>query len=110
MNGELGSTKSKIMAGVEVASVTTLAILGGVVGGPVIWAAAGPLIANHLWSATDAYRGAQRQDYVHPLVQQQMADAQSTLEFSRERRFEREAAFRSDVRDRVMMAGEAARY
>src|SRR3989338_6570450 len=85
MNGELGSTKSKLMAGIEVASVTTLAILGGVVGGPVIWAAAGPLIANHLWSSVDAYRGAQNR--IHPLVQQQMLDAQGTLEFSRQRRF-----------------------
>ena len=96
------------MAGIEVASVTTLAILGGVVGGPVIWAAAGPLIANHLWSSVDAYRGAQNR--IHPLVQQQMLDAQGTLEFSRQRRFEREQAVRSDIRDRILMAGETARY
>lgn len=106
MNGQLGNTKTKLMAGVEVASVTALAILGGVVGGPVIWVAAGPLIANHLWSATDAYRNAQAKTQYQPLAQQQMADAQRTLELSRERRFDRAQGERTDLRQRVMMAGE----
>lgn len=108
MNGQVGSTKTKIMAGIEVAAITTTAILGGVVGGPIIWAGLGPLLANHAWSAADAYKGAQyKRD---PLVQQQMYDAQRTLELSRQRRFEREEAGRSDIRDRIVNAGEVRTY
>lgn len=108
MNNDLGSTKTKIMAGVEVAAITTVAILGGVVGGGVIWAGLGPLIANHVWSAVDAYRGAQyKQD---PAIQQQILEAQRTLELSRQRRFEREQASRSDIRERIRQAGDLARY
>lgn len=104
MNNQLGNTKTKVMAGVEVAAITTVAILGGLVGGGVVWAGLGPLIANHLWSAADAYKGAQgKQD---PLVQQQMMEAQRTLELSRQRRFEREQSSRSDIRDRILQAGE----
>ncbi|MDD5216777.1 MAG: hypothetical protein PHN49_00115 [Candidatus Omnitrophica bacterium] len=104
MNGQLSNGKTKIMAGVEVASVTALAILGGVVGGPVIWAAAGPLIVNHVWSAADAYRGAQYK--MNPMTEQQMTDAQRMLEVSRQRRFEREQYGRSDIRSRILQAGE----
>ena len=104
MNGELGDTKTKVMAGVEVAAITTIAILGGVVGGGIIWVGLGPLIANHAWSAADAYKGAQnKQD---PQVQEQMAEAQRMLELSRQKRFEREQTQRSDIRDRVLKAGE----
>lgn len=72
MNGQMSDTKTKIMAGVEVASVATVAILGGVVGGPIIWAGLGPLIANHVWSATDAYRNAQyKNQAVAPAPQNQ---------------------------------------
>ena len=42
MNGELGDTKTKVMAGVEVAAITTIAILGGVVGGGIVWVGLGP--------------------------------------------------------------------
>lgn len=105
-NGQLGNTKTKIMAGVEVAAITTLAILAGVAGGGVTWFAIGPLLANHLWSSADAYKNAQHK--VEPQVQQQMFDAQRTLELSRQRRFEREQIARSEVRDRVQMAGELA--
>ena len=106
MNGQLGNTKTKVMAGLEVALITTVAILGGVVGGGVIWAGLGPLIANHAWSATDAYANAQnRQD---PYLQQQMTEAQSALELSRERRFSREQGARSDIRERILAAGEQA--
>src|SRR3989338_4108091 len=58
MNGQIGNTKTKIMAGLEAGLITTTAILGGVVGGPVIWAGVGPLIANHAWSSMDAYANA----------------------------------------------------
>jgi len=106
MNNQIASTKTKVMAGVEIAAITTIAILGGVVGGPVIWAGLGPLLANHLWSAADAYKGAQHK--TDPAIQQQMMDAQRTLELSRQRRFEREEAARSDIRDRIRQAGELA--
>lgn len=104
MNGELGDTKTKVMAGVEVAAITTIAILGGVVGGGIVWVGLGPLIANHAWSATDAYKGAQRKQ--DPLVQEQMAEAQRMLELSRQKRFEREQTQRSDIRDKILKAGE----
>ena len=94
MNGEVGTAKSKIMIGVEVASITTIAILGTVVGGGVVWAGLGPLIANHLWSATDAYKGAQTKR--DPALQAQMSQAQQTLEYSRQRRFEREQELKTD--------------
>ena len=106
MNGQIGNTKTKVMGALEVGLVTGTAILGGVVGGPVVWATVGPLIANHLWSATDAYKNAQNK--YNPAVQQQMADAQRTLEFSRQRRFEREQNSRMDIRERIMRAGEVA--
>ncbi len=106
MNGQLGNTKTKIMAGVEVAAITTLAILGGVAGGGVTWVAIGPLLANHLWSSADAYRGAQFK--VDPRIEQQMQEAQRTLELSRQRRFARDEENRSSLRERVQMAGERA--
>lgn len=104
MNGEVGSTKSKVMIGVEVASITTIAILGTLVGGGVVWAGLGPLLANHLWSAADAYKGAQTNR--DPALQAQMSQAQQTLEYSRQRRFEREQAARGDLRERMRMAAE----
>ena len=106
MNNQLGSKKTKLMAGVEVAAITTVAILGIVVGGPVIWAGLGPLIANHVWSSADAYKNAKSK--TDPLIQQQMLDAQRTLELSRQRRFEREEAARSGIRERIARAGEQA--
>ena len=106
MNGEIGSTKTKIMAAVEIGLITTVAILGGVVGGGVIWAGLGPLIANHAWSAADAYKGAQnKQD---PALQAQMLEAQRALELSRQRRFSREQTAQSDIRNRIQAAGEQA--
>jgi len=54
MNGQASDGKTKVIAVVEVAALTTTAILGGFVGGPVIWAGLGPLIANHVYAAADA--------------------------------------------------------
>ncbi|MCB9799885.1 MAG: hypothetical protein H6757_03920 [Candidatus Omnitrophica bacterium] len=108
MNGQIGNTKTKVMAGVEVAMITTTAILGGVVGGPVIWAALGPLIANHTWSAVDAYQGAQTK-INSPEVQKQIFEAQRTLEYSRQKRFGREEEQRSNIRDRIAQAAEQAK-
>lgn len=101
MNGEIGATKTKIMAGVEVASITTIILLGTLVGGGVVWAGIGPLIANHAWSAADAFRTAQNNKN-DPYIQQQLSGAQRTLDMSRQNRFERE----SNIRQRLLKAGE----
>ncbi len=108
MNGQIGNTKTKIMAVAEVGLVTTTAILGGVVGGPVIWVALGPLIANHVWSSTDAYITA-RNKPESPVVEAQVMDAQKALELSRQRRFDREETVHSSLRDRVNQAAIEAR-
>lgn len=101
MNGEIGATKTKIMAGIEVAAVTTTILLATLVGGGVIWAGLGPLLANHAWSAADAFKTA-RSDNNDPYIQQQLSSAQRTLDQSRQNRFERE----SDIRQRLLKAGE----
>ena len=106
MNGEVGTKKTAIMTGVEVASVGTLAFIGLATGGAAIWFGLGPLLANHTYSAVDAYKGAKYKS--SPIVQDQMAEAQRTLELSRERRFEREQYDRSDIRDRIARAGQEA--
>ena len=107
MNGQLGNSKTKLMVGLEIGLITTIAVLGGVVGGGIVWAGLGPLIANHIWSAADAYKNAQYK--TDPKYQQgQMVEAQRALEMSRQRRFDREQAVRSDIRERVMRAGELA--
>jgi hypothetical protein len=106
MNGQLGDTKTKVMAGIEVAAIGALAVIGGVTSGGIIWTALGPLLANHAWSASDAYMNARRK--TDPAVQSELFDAQRTLELSRQRRFEREQYDRSTLRDRVMQAGEQA--
>ena len=104
MNGQLGDTKTKLMAGVEVAAVATVAILGVAVGGGVVWAGLGPLMANHVWSSVDAYRNAQGKN--DPALELQLTDARRAIELSRRRRFEREQSYPSDIRARVLKAGE----
>ena len=101
MNDEFGTTKSKIMMGIEVAAITTTIILGFVPGGAIVWAGVGPLLANHLWAATDAYVTAKRKDQ-DPYLEGQMMEAQRTLDVSRQNRFARE----SDIRQRILSAGE----
>ena len=101
MNGEIGATKTKIMAGIEVAAVTTTILLATLVGGGVIWAGLGPLLANHAWSAADAFKTA-RSSKSDPYIQQQLSSAQRTLDMSRQNRFSRE----SDIRQRLLKAGE----
>lgn len=110
MNGQLGDNKTKLMAGIEVAAVTTVTMIGFAAGGPAVWFGAAPLIANHVWSATDAYRNAGRQPDPIAADQQQLMEAQRTLDLSRQDRFEREQAERYDVRERVRRAGEQAYY
>ena len=104
MNGELGNTKTKFMASLEVAAISTVAILGIAVGGGVVWVGLAPLMANHAWSSVDAYKNAKNRH--DPVLDRQLFEAQRTIELSRERRFEREQAARSDIRERVMQAGQ----
>ena len=104
MNGEVATTKTKVMAGVEIAAITTVAILGGFVGGGVVWAGLGPLIANHIWSATDAYQEAQNGRT--PMMQSPMSQAQQTLDYSRQRRYDRAEDMRGDLRQRMQQAAE----
>ena len=104
MNGELGKTKTKVMGFVEVASITTIAVLGIATGGGAVMIGLGPLAANHLWSSVDAYKSAKRkQNY---MAQDQLSDAQGSLELSRERRFDREQGRRLTIRERLELARE----
>jgi hypothetical protein len=103
MNGEIGATKTKIMAGIEVAAVTTTILLATLTTGGIFWAGLGPLIANHAWSATDALKTARSSNNSNdPYIQQQLSSAQRTLDVSRQNRFDRE----SDIRQRILKAGE----
>ena len=106
MNGELGTNKTKVMAGVEVASITAVTVIGLATGGAAVLIGAIPLAANHLWSATDAYKSARTKQ--NPVSQQEMVNAQRDIEFSRDRRFEREQNYRTNIRDRIAQAGEQA--
>ena len=102
MNGELGRTKTKVMGGVEVASIATIAILGITTGGAAVLIGLGPLAANHLWSSVDAYKGAKNKQNLQS--QDQLSDAQRSLELSREGRFEREQDRRLTIRQRLELA------
>jgi len=103
MNNEIGATKTKIMAGIEVAAVTTTILLATLTSGGLFWVGLGPLIANHAWSATDAFKTARsNQNNNDPYIQQQLSSAQRTLDVSRQNRFDRE----SDIRERILRAGE----
>ena len=107
INGQLGNGKTKFMAGVEVASITAITIIGFAGGGPAVWFGAGPLLANHLYSSVDAYKNAGKADQANiTIAQQEMTDAQRNIEYSRERRFDREQDSRSDLRERIRRAGE----
>lgn len=110
MNGQLGNGKTKFMAGVEVAAITTIAVIGFAGGGPAVWFGAGPLVANHLYSSVDAYKNAGKSgDQANiSIAEQEMLEAQRNIEYSRERRFDREQEYRSDLRERIRRAGEQA--
>jgi hypothetical protein len=102
LNGEIGATKTKIMAGIEVAAVTTTILLATLTTGGLFWVGLGPLIANHAWSAADAFKTARSNNTNDPYIQQQLSSAQRTLDMSRQNRFDRE----SDIRQRILKAGE----
>ncbi|MBU3758344.1 MAG: hypothetical protein FGM27_00215 [Candidatus Omnitrophica bacterium] len=106
LNGEIRSRKTKVMGAIEVASVTTAVVLGTTVSGGLVWIGLGPMLANRVWSASDAYKVARRNPQQEPMMQTQVDDAQRTLEYSRQRRFDREQAQRSDLRDRMRQAAE----
>ncbi len=109
LNGELGKGKTKLMAGIEVVSITAIAAIGFAGGGPAVWFGAGPLIANHLYSSIDAYKNAGKNPET-AANQQILYDAQRNIELSRERRYGREEAYRSDIRERIQRAGEQSGY
>lgn len=103
LNGEIGATKTKIMAGVEVAAVTATILLATLTSGGLFWIGLGPLLANHAWSATDAYKTARRANTDNdPYIQQQLSSAQRTLDLSRQSRFDRE----SDIRQRILQSSQ----
>lgn len=104
MNGEVSTKKTKIMAGLEFGLITGTALIGGLVGGPAVWFTAGPLIANHVWSSADAYKGAKTKQ--REVMMTSVQDAQRNLDLSREKRYEREQQYRSDIYERVRAAGE----
>ena len=79
MNGEIGATKTKIMAGIEVAAVTTTILLATLTSGGLFWVGLGPLIANHAWSAADAFKTARSGNSNDPYIQQQLSSAQGGL-------------------------------
>lgn len=54
--------KQVTMAVVEVAGITTTAVVGGIIGWPLVMVGVGVLIANHVWSATDAYVHADKKE------------------------------------------------
>jgi hypothetical protein len=62
-NGEFDSREGKMkvgaMAVIEVAAIITTGVVGGVAGYPQVWVGIGLFIANHVWSALDAFVNAQ---------------------------------------------------
>ena len=60
-----GRVKVGIMAAVELAAILTTAIVGGVAGYPQVWVGIGLFIANHVWSAFDAFVHAEKSPAVN---------------------------------------------
>lgn len=111
MNGEFSEGKTKLMATMEVAAITTTAILAATVGGPVVWAGIGPLIANHTWSGYDAYKTANEKadPYAAYSNDQQVYDARRDLDLARQQRYDYSANQSLSLRERMRLAGEQAR-
>ncbi|MBI4971583.1 MAG: hypothetical protein HZC17_07080 [Candidatus Omnitrophica bacterium] len=59
-NKEGTKPKSFIMGAVEACGITALVLTATLVGGPIVWVGIGPLMANHIWSGTEAYATAKR--------------------------------------------------
>jgi len=98
MNGEGSSAKTKLMGGVEAIGITTVAILAIASGGGAVWAGIGPLIANHVWSGSDAYATARKNEAA--LLQAQIVEVPRPIESRRPSRY--------DIRERIRRAGETA--
>ena len=113
MNGEFNDSKTKLMAGMEVAAITTTVILATVVGGPIVWAGIGPLIANHTWSGYDAYKTAKEKkqgSYDGNFDQQagQVYDARRDLDLARQQRYDNANNQNLSLRERMRLAAEQA--
>lgn len=109
MNGEFNDSKTKLMATMEVAAITTTVILASVVGGPVVWAGIGPLIANHTWSGYDAYKTAkEKNDPYAAYGEQQVYDARRDLDLARQQRYDYANNQNLSLKERMRLAGEQA--
>ncbi len=111
MNGEFNDGKTKLMATMEVAAITTTVILASVVGGPVVWAGIGPLIANHTWSGYDAYKSAKEKNdpYAYNAYSDQpVYDARRDLDLARQQRYDYSNNQNLSLRERMRLAAEQA--
>jgi hypothetical protein len=112
MNGEFNEGKTKLMATMEVAAITTTVILASVVGGPVVWAGIGPLIANHTWSGYDAYKTAKEKNDPYANYNnygdQQVYDARRDLDLARQQRYDYSNNQNLSLRERMRLAAEQA--
>ncbi len=112
MNGEFNEGKTKLMAGMEVAAITTTVILATVVGGPIVWAGIGPLIANHTWSGYDAYKTAKEKNEDpnanYPTDGGQVYDARRDLDLARQQRYDAVNNQNLSLRERMRLAAEQA--
>lgn len=68
-NGEFNTRSGKMkvgaMAALEIAAIITTGVVGGVVGAPQVWIGIGLFIANHTWSALDAFINATKEPSVN---------------------------------------------
>jgi len=112
MNGEFNEGKTKLMATMEVAAITTTVILAATVGGPVVWAGIGPLIANHSWSGYDAYKTAKEKNDPYTNYNnygdQQVYDARRDLDLARQQRYDYSNNQNLSLRERMRLAAEQA--
>lgn len=110
MNGEFNDGKTKLMAGMEVAAITATVVLASVVGGPVVWAGIGPLIANHTWSGYDAYKTAKEKNQDPWAVgqEQQIYDARRDFDLARQQRYDTVNNQNLSLRERMRLAAEQA--
>lgn len=109
MNGEFSEGKTKLMAGMEVAAITATVVLATVVGGPVVWAGIGPLIANHTWSGYDAYKTAKdKTQDPYSGQEQQVYDARRDFDLSRQQRYDYANNQNLSLRERMRIAAEQA--
>lgn len=108
MNGQLGAGKTKVMGGVEVASVITTTVLGITTGGATVLVGAVPLAINHIWSSMDAYKSARQRELENAMMGQPASyGTQSNIQMAQSA-YAPEAGRGYDVRERIRRAGETA--